>query len=355
MRPLNSKASRCARYLKHAVAGLLAIGCTACLFAQFRADTRLVVLHASVTDKKGKRITNLGKDAFKVYENGQPQQVKIFRREDVPVSLGIVIDDSGSMATKRVRVETAALAMVRESNPQDEVFIVNFNDDAYLDVPFTNDIRKMEQGLARIDSRGGTAMRDAINMSLEYIKEKAKKDKKVLIVITDGDDNASNASLENVVGHANRSDALIYAIGLFIDQDNRGAAKARRALKELTKATGGLAIYPRNVGEVQSLGIEIAHDIRNQYTIGYTPSLQELDGSYRQIKVTVDAPGKPAVRTRSGYYATPDIGTHKQAAVASITRASEGLYSRLKLMNPQTRVFPLREQPPHLEELEDPL
>ena len=257
MRPRNSKASCRARYLKHAVAVLLGIECAACLFAQFRADTRLVVLHASVTDKKGKRITNLDKEAFKVYENGQPQQVKIFRREDVPVSLGIVIDDSGSMATKRSRVETAALAMVRESNPQDEVFIVNFNDDAYLDVPFTNELRKMEQGLARIDSRGGTAMRDAINMSLEYMKEKAKKDKKVLIVITDGDDNASNASLENVVGHANRSDALIYAIGLFIDEDNRGAARARRALKELKKATGSLAIYTRNVSKVHTLGIKI--------------------------------------------------------------------------------------------------
>ena len=143
--------------------------------AQFRADTRLVVLHASVTDRKGKLITNLDKDAFKVFENGQPQQVKIFRREDVPVSLGIIIDDSGSMSSKRSRVEAAALAMVRASNPQDEVFIVNFNDDAYLDVPFTNDMHKMEQGLARIDSRGGTAMRDAINMSLDYIKRQGEK------------------------------------------------------------------------------------------------------------------------------------------------------------------------------------
>lgn len=286
----------------------------ACLFAQFRADTRLVVLHASVSDRKGKLITNLDKDAFKVFENGQLQQVKIFRREDVPVSLGIIIDDSGSMSTKRSRVEAAALAMVRASNSQDEVFIVNFNDDAYLDVPFTNDMHKMEQGLARIDSRGGTAMRDAINMSLDYIKARAKRDKKVIVVITDGNDNASNVSLEKVVARSNQGDTLIYAIGLFTEEERHEAAKARRALKELSSATGGLAFYPKDVNEVQTLAVEIAHDIRNQYTIAYSPNIQALDGSYRQIKVMVDAPGKPVVRTRSGYYATPETDTQKRAS-----------------------------------------
>ncbi len=261
-----------------------------CVLAQFRSDTRLVVLHASVTDKKGKLLTNLNQNSFKVFENGQPQQVKIFRNEDVPVSLGIIIDDSGSMMTKRSRVEAASLAMVRASNPQDEVFIVNFNDDAYLDVPFTNDIHKMEQGLARIDSRGGTAMRDAIGMSLDYIRQKARKDKKVLMIITDGNDNASNISLEKVVARSNQSDTLIYAIGLFTEEEKHEATKARRALNELTGATGGLAFYPKDVNDVQSLAVEIAKDIRSQYTIAYEPSLQQLDGSYRQIKVTVDAP-----------------------------------------------------------------
>lgn len=282
---------------------------TTSLFAQFRSDTRLVVLHASVSDRKGKLLTNLDQNAFKIFENGQPQQIKIFRREDVPVSLGIVIDDSGSMSTKRSRVEAAALAMVRASNPQDEVCVINFNDDAYLDVPFTNDIHKMEQGLARIDSRGGTAMRDALNMSLDYTKDKAKKDKKVLLVITDGNDNASNASLESLVRHSNQADTVVYAIGLFTEEEKHEASKARRALKELTSATGGLAFYPKDVSEVQALAVEVARDIRRQYTIYYTPAIQALDGSYRQIKVTVDAPGKPVVRTRSGYYATPDVVT----------------------------------------------
>lgn len=279
--------------------------------AQFRSDTRLVVLHASVTDRKGKLLTNLDRNAFKVFENGQEQQVKIFRREDVPVSLGIIIDDSGSMMSKRARVEAAALAMVRESNPQDEVFIVNFNDEAYLDVPFTSDIHRMEQGLARIDSRGGTAMRDALSMSLDYENKEAKKDKKVLLVVTDGNDNASNISLEKIVARANQSDVLVYAIGLFTEEEKREASKARRALKELTNATGGLDFYPKDVADVQSLAVEVAHDIRNQYTIAYTPTVQELDGSYRQIKVLADGPGKPVVRTRTGYYASPGMSDTK--------------------------------------------
>jgi VWFA-related protein len=276
------------------------------LYAQFRSDTRLVVLHASVSDKHGKLLTDLKQGAFKVFENGQPQQMKIFRREDVPVSLGIIIDDSGSMMTKRARVEAAALALVRASNPQDEVFIVNFNDEWYLDVPFTDDIRKMEQGIAKIDSRGGTAMRDAISASLDYMREKAKKDKKVLLIVTDGNDNASNTSLEKIVARSNQSETLVYAIGLFTEEEKHEGAKARRALNELTSTTGGLAFYPKDVSEVQSLAEEIARDIRSQYTIAYTPTAPD-DGSYRQIKVTVDGPGKPVVRTRSGYYATPEV------------------------------------------------
>jgi VWFA-related protein len=299
--------NRCSLFLP------LALLLTAGLYAQFRSDTRLVVLHASVADKHGKLLTNLKESAFKVFENGQPQQLKIFRREDVPVSLGLVIDDSGSMMTKRARVEAAALALVRESNPQDEVFIVNFNDDHYLDVPFTGDIRKMEQGIAKIDSRGGTAMRDAISASLDYMRENAKKDKKVLLIITDGNDNASNTSLEKVVGRANQMETVIYAIGLFTEEEKHEAAKARRALNELTSTTGGLAFYPKEVSEVQSIASEIAHDIRSQYTIAYSPTAPD-DGSYRQIKVTVDGPGKPVVRTRSGYYATPE--TRAKSATA---------------------------------------
>jgi Ca-activated chloride channel family protein len=322
MHPLNSRLRGRGR-LGVAIAGaLFASAFVLPVQSQFRSDTRLVVLHASVTDHRGKLLTDLGKDSFKVFENGQPQTVKIFRREDVPVSLGIIVDNSGSMMSKRARVEAAALAMVRASNREDEVFVVNFNDDAYLDVPFTNDLHKLELGLARIDSRGGTAMRDAISMSLDYTHKNAKKDKKVLLVITDGNDNASTVALERVVARANQLDTLVYAIGLFADEEKRDAAKARRALKLLTDETGGLAFYPKDVSEVQNLAQEIARDIRNQYTIAYEPQLQALDGSYRQIKVTVDAPGKPTVRTRTGYFATPDTEPAKQGA--TLARTAEG-------------------------------
>src|SRR5277367_2191000 len=150
----------------------------------FRADTRLVLLPISVSDRTGKLVTDLQQKSFKVFENGAEQPIKIFKREDVPISLGIIIDNSGSMREKRQKVETASLDLVKASNPQDEVFIVNFNDDAWLDVPFTSDIKKLEDGVAKIDSRGGTAMRDAINLSMDYLKKEGKK-KRDLLVITD--------------------------------------------------------------------------------------------------------------------------------------------------------------------------
>ena len=152
-----------------------------------------------MTDKSGRLVTNLPESAFQVYENGVVQPIKIFKREDVPISLGLIIDNSGSMREKRQAVESAALALVRDSNREDEVFVVNFNDEPYLDTDFTNDISKMEQGLTKIDSRGGTAMRDAIRVSIDHLKEKAKRDKKVILVVTDGNDNASSMSLEALV------------------------------------------------------------------------------------------------------------------------------------------------------------
>jgi VWFA-related protein len=286
----------------------------------FRSDTRLVVLPVTVADKSGKLIPNLPQTAFKVYENGTEQPIKSFHREDVPVSLGIIIDNSGSMRDKRVKVETASADLVKASNPQDQVFVVNFNDEAYLDVPFTNDIKKLEQGLARIDSRGGTAMRDAISMSIDYMKENGKKDKKVLLVVTDGNDTASTGTLEKLVAKAQKSEVLIYAIGLLNEEERREARKAKRALDELTSASGGLAYYPKELADVDKIALLVAHEIRNQYTITYTPTIQALDGSFRQIKVTVSGAGRSAqVRTRTGYYATPDAPENRSA---SVTRGS---------------------------------
>lgn len=274
--------------------------------AVFSSETRLVPLNVTVTDKSGRLVTNLPKSAFTVYENGVVQPIKLFKREDVPVSMGLIIDNSGSMREKRTGVESAALALVKDSNPQDEVFIINFNDEVYMDADFTNDIKKMEQGLTKIDSRGGTAMRDAIRLSVEHLKEGAKRDKKVILVVTDGNDNASVVSLEALTRLAQQDDVLIYSIGLLSDEDKREAKKARRALELLAESTGGAVFYPKDVSEVDKIAHQVAHDIRNQYTIAYTPSNIALDGTYRTIKVVVKAPGNPTARTRSGYYATKD-------------------------------------------------
>jgi VWFA-related protein len=290
----------------------------------FRSDTRLVVLPTTVVDKQGHLVTNLTREAFTVYENGAQQQIRQFKREDVPVSMGLVIDNSGSMRDKRAKVEAAALALVKASNKDDEVFVVNFNDEAFLDLPhgkdFTNDIREMEEALTRIDSRGGTAMRDAIRMSIDHLKEKAKKDKKVLVVVTDGNDNSSVVSLENLVKASQQSGVLIYSVGLLSDEERREATRAKHALNDLAEATGGEAFFPREVTEVDRIAQQVAHDIRNQYTIAYAPSNAAMDGTYRQIKVTVNAPGHPTVRTRSGYYATPDQGSPSAKTASSLIK-----------------------------------
>ena len=287
----------------------------------FRSDTRLVVLHTTVSDKSGHLITDLPQTAFTVYENGVTQPIKSFKREDVPVSMGLIIDNSGSMRDKRARVEAAAMALVKDSNKDDEVFVVNFNDEAFLDNPhgkdFTSDTKEMEEALTRIDSRGGTAMRDAIRMSIDHLKEKAHKDKKVLVVVTDGNDNSSVISLENLVKASQQSEILIYGIGLLSEEERREAKRAERALNELAVATGGETFFPKDVSEVERIAHVVARDIRNQYTIQYTPTNQAMDGSFRQIKVGVNAPGRPTARTRSGYYATEKGAQQQQSKNAS--------------------------------------
>ncbi|MGE5569665.1 MAG: VWA domain-containing protein [Rhodospirillales bacterium] len=284
--------------------------------AVFRADTRLVVLHATVVDKRGKLITNLQRSAFQVFEDGVEQPIKIFRREDVPVSMGILVDNSGSMRDKRRKVEDAAMALVKASNPHDEIFVVNFNDEAYLDVDFTSDPKKLEEGVARIDSRGGTAMRDAIDLAMDHLK-KGKRDKKVLVVITDGNDNASEVSLERLIQRAQQREVGIYTIGLLDEEERREARRAKRALDAITEATGGQAYYPKDVDDVGKFTLEVAHEIRNQYTLAYSPLNPNLDGTFRQVRVTVNAKDKPRVRTRSGYYATPELAHTRAGASGS--------------------------------------
>ena len=274
-------------------------------------DVSLVVLHVSVVNDRGQFVPGLKQDDFRVAEDKVDQKISVFSQEDVPVSMGLVIDNSGSMRDKRPEVNAAALTLVKTSNPQDEAFVVNFNDDFYLDTvhDFTSDINEMKDALERIDARGSTALYDAVIGSLDHLK-KASKDKKVLLVVTDGVDNASRRSLANAVQEAQRSDALIYSIGIFSDDDikhNRSdMKKARRALTELATSTGGLAFFPENVSDTEAICAEIARDIRNQYTVAYYPTNSARDGSYRTVQIGL-APqrgsSKLQVRTRTGYYA----------------------------------------------------
>jgi VWFA-related protein len=272
-------------------------------------------------DKGGKLLTSLPRSAFKVFENNIEQPIKLVRREDVPVSLGLVVDNSGSMRNKRRPVEQAALAAVKVSNNRDEVTVVNFNDESYQDVEFTSDPKKMEEGLTKIDSRGGTAMRDAVSATIDYVKKKGKHQKKVLFVVTDGNDTASTQiTLEKLVQKAHESEILLYFIGILNEEDKREAKKAKRAMEALAEASGGIAVFPESTDLVEKAALDLANEIRNQYIITYSPTNQTLDGSFRTIKVVANGPGRPVVRTRSGYFATPEEPNQRSAASASPVR-----------------------------------
>jgi Ca-activated chloride channel family protein len=266
-------------------------------------DPNLVTLQVSVLDKGGKPVSDLPQSAFTVYEDKIEQPLKIFKREDVPASLGILLDNSGSMRHKRTQAAASALALVKASNPDDEEFVVGFNDDVWIAQRFTTDIKKLEGAFQSIDSRGGTAMRDAISSSLDYLKADARMEKKVLVVITDGDDNRSvRTSLDQLVRKVQASGVLIYSIGLMNEEKSSDFKNAKKALRALAEASGGFDSYwPRNLAEAETIAPRIAHEIRNQYILAYTPSNLTMDGKFRSIRVEVKGYGK--VRAKNGYYA----------------------------------------------------
>jgi Ca-activated chloride channel homolog len=276
-----------------------------------KSSVDLVVLHVTISDEAGQFVGDLKKGDFKVYENKVEQNISVFSREDVPVSMGLVIDNSGSMREKREQVNSAAMTFVRTSNPQDEAFVVNFNDEYYLDTDgdFTNDQQNLNNALSRIDTRGSTALYDAVIGSIEHL-HKAHKDKRVLLVITDGDDDASRKSLSDTMKAAEQSNAAIYAIGVFSTDDRKNDKKmvrrSTKELKELTEVTGGMAYFPETLDEVKPVCEQVARDIRNQYTIGYYPANASKDGTFRPVQVQLVSSGghgRLSVRTRTGYYA----------------------------------------------------
>ena len=270
--------------------------------AVFRAETRLVVLRATVRNSRGELVNNLDQDAFTVYENGKRQPVMLFRRDDVPVSIGLLIDNSGSMRTLRAHVEAAALAFVRASHPLDEVFVVNFAARPRVDVPMTSDARTLEAGISAADAIGGTAIRDAVMLAENYLQVHASHDRRVVLVITDGNDNSSTASMDQLRRMSEHNETAIFAVAMF--RDRRTATRGRQELAQLTERTGGAMYSPTSTDQIDSVMQEIAHLIRNQYTIAYAPLDQTLDGRYRTIHVKVAGAGGPfSVRTRAGYWA----------------------------------------------------
>lgn len=270
-----------------------------------RVDVDVVVLHATVQDRKNTLVSGLDKDNFQVYEDGVLQPIKYFSHEDIPVTVGLVVDNSGSMGPKRRDVIAAALAFARSSNPQDQMFVVNFNERVSFglpdDIAFTDQVGQLQAALSRVAADGETALYDAIVVALEHLK-KGKRDKKVLVVVSDGGDNASKHKLAEIAAMVGQPDAIIYTIGIFDDQDpdrNPGV------LKRLAKDTGGEAFLPESLKDVVPICERIARDIRNQYTLAYVPTNRKQNGKYRVVQVKASSPGRGrlSIRTRTGYFA----------------------------------------------------
>lgn len=282
-----------------------------------RQNVDEVMLHASVVDDKQRLVTNLERNAFSVFEDGKPQQIISFHHVDIPVAMGIVIDNSGSMREKRAKVNQAALNLVRSSNPKDEVFVVNFNDEQYLDQDFTNNLLKLKEALEKIDARGGTALYDAVVASADHLKQYGRLEKKVIFIVTDGEDNASSETLEQAVKQLQQENSpSIYAIGILGDEEH--PRRAKKALEILAQRTGGMAFFPKTLDEVDAISRTIANDIRNQYAIGYKPTTPKNVGGFRQVRVEAKGKGhsKLLVRTKSGYYAnaqTASVGAASQS------------------------------------------
>ena len=267
----------------------------------FRKQVQEVVLHATVVDETGKPVTYLDRNAFTVYQNGQAETITSFRREDVPVAMGIVIDNSGSMRDKRAKVNQAVMNLVRASNAEDQVFVVNFGQTSYLDQDFTSNSNLLEAALRQTTSRGSTALYDAVVASNVHLRNNPALEKKVLLVITDGQDNMSRETLQDAMRKLQSSKgAMLYAIGLSDQGMTRGA---REALQDLANSTGGVAFFPQSLEEVNTITREIARDIRSQYTLAYNPGGNIGTGSQR---IRVDARGtgrtRLSVRTRNGYF-----------------------------------------------------
>ncbi len=273
-----------------------------------RTNVDEVLLNCAVIDDRGRTVQGLTKDDFRVWEDGVPQQVNSVQHLDLPVSMGILIDNSGSMRDKRAAVNDAAFNLLRKSNPQDEAFVVNFSDRAYLDQGFTTSSVALERGISRFDSAGTTALFDAVAASADELSKYGKDRKQVLLIITDGADNASHLTLQEAIRRVQGlGGPVVYCIGLLYDDNRNEAAEARNALEMLSQETGGVAYFPRSLEDVNAIAEQVANDIREQYVVDYHSSRPFTQGGYRTVRVDAGAPhlGQLYVRTKRGYYAQP--------------------------------------------------
>lgn len=284
-------------------------------------DVDEVLLNCAVVDEKGHPVRALSRENFTVWEDGRPQFTSSFLHQDQPVALGILVDNSGSMIDKHAVISAAALTMVQRLNPQDRTFVVNFSETAFLDQEFTNDVDALSRGLARFQSRGSTALYDAVASSADELAKHGAMPKQVLLVITDGADNGSHLTLEQTIKRVQGlGGPVVYAIGLLYEDDKQEAQRARAALEQLAEQTGGVAYFPRSLEDVKNIGIEVAEDIRDQYTVGYQSSKPAALGGYRtvMVKASTETHQRLIVRTRKGYLAAKPTTVVKADAMSQV-------------------------------------
>ncbi len=275
---------------------------------KLNVDVELVLLPVTVEDNHGLPVRDLQQEHFAIYEDKVPQKISIFKQEDIPLSVGLVIDASLSMNDKRDRLRAAAMTFVRESNPDDETAVLSFGTEVVVEHDFTADTQELTNTLSSIPSQESTAFYDAVYLAAKYIHVNASRDKKVLLVITDGEDNSSKYALREALKAVGEYKVVVYTIGLLSSgySSSDEQTKAQKALKQLAQVTGGASFFPASVDEVQGICSRIARDLRNQYTIGYRPSNKKLDGSWRKVVVQLNSvPNvkRLRVRTKQGYYA----------------------------------------------------
>lgn len=288
----------------------------------FRTSTNLVLLDVSVTDRKGRPVRNLGKGSFRIYEDGVEQEMAFYTYEQRPVSWGLVLDRSGSMIGMMDEVYNAALHSVEAGTPEDETFILAFDDRVELVRPFTSDHPSLVNAIRQISAGGTTALYDAVREGLQELR-RGRHQKKVLIVITDGEDNASRIRFEDLLEKAKRSEAQVYTIGMFsgmgLDFLDSSDAWIKRQLESLAEETGGLAYFPKNIRQCDRACKDIAEEVSRQYTLGYYPKLEEWNGQWRNVQVKIPASPTYSVRARKGYYAVSDAG-HEVADQDRVSR-----------------------------------